>query len=421
MGKFKVEKIINADDNPFDRQNRISWWSQKKVSNAKVMVVGAGATGNETLKNLALLGVGNIFIVDFDEISISNLSRTVLFRKEDKDKQKARIAAERTKELCLTNNAKIDWFHGDIVWELGTGVYREMDIVLGCLDNIETRFHINRQCWLAKIPWIDSGIYELGLHVSVFTPPNPPCYECSASKEQLSAVRRRYSCDNFKRAMLSEGKMPTVQVASAIASAIQVQEAMKIICGQPATVGREIYYQGKINDFDVIKLPENSDCTAHTLSYPEIISIPLSTDASLKEFLEYVSQDECSGEGSILDLRGDRDFVASATCRFCGKPIEFLKPSFRIYDTETICQECMRKGAKWEDVNPEQETEKTIISEFSLLKAEDRILDMSLHNLGVPRLHIVAVKNRNGMYQYYQLSGDREKVFPNIIRSSKYQ
>ena len=81
MGNFKINSILDSEDNPFDRQERIDWWSQEKLKEAKVMVVGAGAIGNETLKNLALLGLGNIFIVDFDVISTSNLSRTVLFRK----------------------------------------------------------------------------------------------------------------------------------------------------------------------------------------------------------------------------------------------------------------------------------------------------------------------------------------------------
>ena len=67
----------------FDRAKLISWWSQEVVSNSKILVVGAGATGNETLKNLALLGVGKIFICDMDTVSISNLSRTVLFSADD--------------------------------------------------------------------------------------------------------------------------------------------------------------------------------------------------------------------------------------------------------------------------------------------------------------------------------------------------
>jgi molybdopterin/thiamine biosynthesis adenylyltransferase len=219
---FYIKNLVDIDDNPFDRQERISWWDQEKLRNAKIMVFGAGAIGNETLKNLALLGIGNIYVVDFDTVSTSNLSRTVLFRRSDKGKKKAEIAATRTKEMSLLDDVNVYWFHGDAVWELGTGIFRLVNIVLGCLDNVETRFAINRQCWLANTPWIDAGIYELAGNVTVFIPPEPPCYQCAATKEQIAAARRRYSCDDFKRALLDEGKMPTVQITSSFVSAIQV-------------------------------------------------------------------------------------------------------------------------------------------------------------------------------------------------------
>jgi len=403
--KFQINEIIDIDDNPFDRQERIAWWDQKKLKNAKVMVVGAGAIGNETLKNLALLGIGNIFIVDFDTVSISNLSRTVLFRKADRGDRKAEIAALRTKELSLLEDIKIGWFHGDAVWELGTGVFRAMDIVLGCLDNVETRFAINRQCWLANTPWIDSGIYELGGHVSVFLPPEPPCYQCGATNEQLVAARRRYSCDDFKRAVLDEGKMPTVQITSSIISAIQVQEAIKFLCGQPVSRGKKIYFQGKINDFDVLGLPVKNDCMGHA-TYPNIIPLPLTHLVTLKDFLKYVTQAQYSGTGATLDFRSDRTFVVSVSCKKCGAKIEMYKPAFRIFDTETVCHNCKPKGIP--DKN--QTTTKQIEVDFSLSTTSSKILEMSLANLGIPSHHVVAVLDRNKNHKYYELS-ENQPIF----------
>ena len=79
----------------------LSWYRMDTVKNAKVMVVGAGALGNEVLKNLALFGVGNIYIVDFDTIEYSNLTRSVLFREDDADKGyfKAEVAARKVREI----------------------------------------------------------------------------------------------------------------------------------------------------------------------------------------------------------------------------------------------------------------------------------------------------------------------------------
>ncbi|MEH2165137.1 MAG: ThiF family adenylyltransferase [Nostoc sp.] len=406
--KFFIDKVIEAEESPFDRQTRISWWDQEKLRNAKVLVVGAGAIGNETLKNLALLGIGNIYIVDFDTVSTSNLSRTVLFRKTDKGKQKAEVAAIRTKELALQEDACVHWFHGDAVWELGTGVFREMDVVLGCLDNVETRFFVNRQCWLANTPWIDAGIYELGGHVTVFTPPEPPCYECGVSNEQRAAARKRYSCDDFKRTLLEEGKMPTVQVTSSLVSAIQVQETLKLLCGQRVESGKKIYFQGKVNDFDILNLPKNHNCFGH-VSYPEIISLPLTNSIKLREFLEFVSKEQLSGLGATLDYRGDRTFVVSVVCKSCGKSIKLNKPSFRIFDVETICANC-QGGVVNNLVQSEQVSVKQTIAEFNLAQTSDELLNISLWQLGIPYRHVVAVHDQEQNYKYYELSQDNSFI-----------
>ncbi|MFM9264979.1 ThiF family adenylyltransferase [Tychonema sp. BBK16] len=404
--KFSINQLTDIEENPFDRQERIAGWDQQKLKDAHVFVVGAGAIGNETLKNLALLGVGNIYIADFDTISTSNLSRTVLFRKGDKGKLKAEVAALRTKELALEEDASIHYFHGDVVWELGTGIFRSMNLVLGCLDNVETRFAVNKRCWLANTPWIDAGIYELGGHVTVFVPPEAPCYQCGATKQQLAAARMRYSCDDFKRTRLEEGKMPTVQVTSSIISAIQVQEAVKFLCGQRVESGRKIYFQGRVNDFDILTLNKNDNCYGHA-TYPEIISLPLTNSMSLREFLEFVSKDDLSGAGATLDFRSDRTFVQSVSCKSCGANIELNKPSFRIFDTETICKNCTSKGGDVSEASrSEQVSAKRTISEFNLTQTAEDLLNMSLWQLGVPHRHVVAVYDSERRYKYYELSLD---------------
>ena len=148
--------IFNSEygETAYDRAKLISWWSQEVVSSSKILVVGAGAIGNETLKNLALLGVGKMFICDMDTISVSNLSRTVLFKINDVGKYKAEVASNRVLEMSNNPECKVDYFVGDIVNKLGHGVFRRFDIVLGCLDNMLTRKDVNRRCCLFQKPYM---------------------------------------------------------------------------------------------------------------------------------------------------------------------------------------------------------------------------------------------------------------------------
>ena len=64
--EYKIIEEVSIDEDIYDRQKRIKGWDQKKISNASVMVIGAGATGNEVVKNLVLFGVGKIFLIDYD-------------------------------------------------------------------------------------------------------------------------------------------------------------------------------------------------------------------------------------------------------------------------------------------------------------------------------------------------------------------
>jgi Dinucleotide-utilizing enzymes involved in molybdopterin and thiamine biosynthesis family 2 len=399
MSSFTIKK--SSEDNPFERQERIEWWSQERLKNARILVVGAGAIGNETLKNLALLGIGNILVCDMDTISVSNLSRTVLFRKEDAGKKKAQTAALRTKEMSLEATCCVDFFDGDIVWELGTGVFRRFDIILGCLDNVETRFALNRNCRLVSKPWIDAGISELSGNIKVFGASEGACYQCYASADEYDATRIRYACDDFKKRMFSEHKMPTVQISSAIVSALQVQEAIKIILGKKSLIDKKIYFQGTTGDFELINMRRDPECIAHA-AYNEIIETPLSNTITVRKFLTFVSKPYLSGKSATLTF--DRQFLRSIICNHCGKKTIFNKPAFRLFIDEVKCSEC----SEIVDRNNFE-----YIEELSLESTND-LLNLTLEDIGVPKLHIISVRSGEGDYKYYELTGDLNRVIPLI-------
>ena len=160
--------IINEDDR-YSRLRLIGWWDQEKIANANVMVVGAGALGNEVLKNLALLGFGQIHLIDFDTVQDSNLTRSVLFRGHHRGMSKAKVAAAAAMEL--NPDCNVTAINGDVLTEIGLGLIRELDLVICCVDNREARLWINRMCWKVNTPWIDGGIQEINGVAKVFRPP----------------------------------------------------------------------------------------------------------------------------------------------------------------------------------------------------------------------------------------------------------
>ena len=119
------------EEDRYSRLRLIPWWDQERLKNATIMVVGAGAIGNELVKNLALLGIGKILIFDMDRIENTNLTRSVLYRAKDVGRFKAEVAAERAMEINPDVKAKA--FVSNIVDDVGLGAFRRMDVVLGVI------------------------------------------------------------------------------------------------------------------------------------------------------------------------------------------------------------------------------------------------------------------------------------------------
>lgn len=414
MTTFDVVSQTSPESDVFDRQKRIDHWNQDRLRDARVMVVGTGAIGNEVIKNLALLGFGYLFLVDFDDVEPSNLSRTVLFRENDVGRHKVEVAAERARELALAPTFRLDAFHGDVVWDLGTGVFREMDLVLGCLDNLEARIAVNRQCRLAGRPWIDSGIRQLAGHVATYRPDGAACYQCTLSGRQMMESRQRYSCDDFRRRESAAGRTPTTQVAAALAAALQVQEAVKLLCHPESVTDALLHFEGVRNELLHLSLTPRDECLAH-VAYPDPRPLDLSIRDPLRRLLQEVSRDDRSGPGATLDLSSDRGFVVGLGCRGCGKPVELMAPPFRLDESAGWCPDCRDLDELPEASLPAGEpAAKKVISTYSMESTPEPILDLTLHRIGVPYLATLSVRDVSGMTTYYELRGDLPHLLPGL-------
>jgi len=408
-------------DSVYHRQGLIRWWDQQIVRDAKIFVMGAGAIGNETLKNLVLLGVTNIFICDMDTIEKSNLSRTLLFRRGDENNLKAKVAAQRLEEMSPDDNFKVDYFCGDVMYELGSGIFRRFDIVLGCLDNDATRFFIDKQCTLFGKPWVNAGIGELNWTLQVINSKKSACFHCGYSPEVIAQViSRKVSCGKTIISDLNAGKIPTVQVASAFVSALQTQEAIKIIHGQyDDTLGNDngwgysYSYQGALNEFSKSKMLADENCQNHCreITSERIIELPnASNSIALRDFLELLKADGRFTDEFELDLSEEsgREFISQLYCVFCGKEIKIEMPRYKLKREHTFCNDCT------EDMS-ESALICDSIKKFSLSYTPDEVLNLSLEVLGIPKLHILMIVDKNDEVHYVELTGDLCNVLPNIV------
>jgi len=367
----------------------ISWWEREKVQAAKMMVVGAGALGNEVLKNLALMGVGHLFIVDFDTIEAANLSRSVLFRPEDNGKKKAEVAARRVKEL--NPDVKVQFFHGDINTDLGLGVFRRMDVVIGCLDNREARLSVNRFCYWLNKPWVDGAIQELFGLARVFVPGQGACFECTLTEQARREMSLRYSCPLLARQNILLGKVPTTPTISAIIGGMQAQEALKLLHGMPVEAGKVTHFNGLTNEVHTTAYVEKEDCESHWI-YGDITELPdrRAADTTLAQMLEIARAE--LGEEAVLEL--DQEIVLALECHVCHTVTEVLKPVSRVSLEEGRCPGC---------------GELREVHMSHVITGEEPFLERTLLSIGVPPLHILRARNSQE-YRFFELTGDLEET-----------
>ena len=283
---------------------------QQRVSAAHVMVVGCGALGNEVLKNLVLLGVEHLVVVDYDVVEVGNLSRSVLFTKADADahRLKVEVIAERVK--AMNPNVEIQTICGDVAYDVGLSLICQMDVVIGCVDSRWSRYCINRLCMRAGVPWVDGAIEEFEGTARVFIP-GKNCYACSLGPEGLRDMTKRMSCTGVIRRHEQAGSAPTTSLMASVIGAVQVQEAMKLVHWEAleqgtftSLCGKMFYYDGqhlttKLIDFHAY----DDDCPVHTCWEP-IQSSALSRQSSVSETLCMIGQ-MVNAQSVILCMEND--------------------------------------------------------------------------------------------------------------------
>jgi molybdopterin/thiamine biosynthesis adenylyltransferase len=382
----KPIRVTQPTGERFSRFAGIRWWDQSVLRDARVLVVGAGALGNEVVKNLALLGVGNLVIVDMDRVEESNLSRSVLFRLEDEGQAKAAVAARAARQLYPELNGVAR--EANVLGELGLGYFRWAQIVVGALDNREARVFVNRACAQVGRPWIDGGIDVLNGIVRGFAPPASACYECTMGQADWDLLAKRRSCSLLARRAWSEGGTPTTPTTASVVGAMQAQEVVKQLHGLETLRGRGFVFEGLTHNSFTVGYPIAPDCPWHEDPAPIEAATDIGSDTPLRVIWGRWAAEW--GELDAIDL--SRELVESLECPSCGAFESALK-SIELLDEESArCRRC--QGER-------------IPRFFHSLSGSSALLDLTPARLGLPAWDILWAR-KGERVRGIELAGDRD-------------
>lgn len=223
---------------------------QKRLKNAKVLVIGAGGLGSPALLYLAAAGVHTLGIAEFDEVDESNLQRQIIHGQSDIGKSKAQSAKESIAEAnpyvdVILHEGRLD---NDNVMD----VFRGYDLIVDGTDNFATRYMVNDAAYFLGIPYVWGSIYRFDGQASVFAPSladDAPCYRCLYPEPPPPGMVP--SC--------AEGGVLGVLCASI--GSIQVNEAIKLLTGigEPL-VGKLMIYDALEMEYRKLKVRKDPNC-----------------------------------------------------------------------------------------------------------------------------------------------------------------
>ena len=378
----------------------LSWFKKDKVKNARVLVAGAGALGNEVVKNLALFGVGHIYVCDFDQIEISNLTRSVLFREEDayNHAYKAEIVAKRAKEI--NPQIEVTPIVGNLFSEVGFGLYKAVDVIIGCLDSRIARYQLNRLSLRAGKTWIDGSIENLTGVVKVYTP-GVSCYECGLSREEFNNIMLRTGCADVVRTQTSAGRVATTPISASIIGAMQVQEAMKVIHteeGQPVPFktlsGKMWRFEGMTNAVNVYKYSSwKNNCPAHERWDNVVRGENLSANMTIAQILGELKK-LLDVDALEINMRNNK-FVEKIISDKPEKEFDIRIPESQL-DNYISSNEELRKLSY-----------RTLFHKRFIENIDEYFpyMEMSLKEIGIPQFDILQVSTNKGQF-FVELSAD---------------
>ncbi len=219
---------------------------QRKLLNAKVLLIGAGGLGSPTALYLAAAGVGTLGIVDFDVVDFSNLQRQILHRTSDVGRPKVLSAKDTLNDI--NPGVKIVPYQMKLSSENVMEIFGDYDIIVDGSDNFATRYLVNDACYLAKKTCIHGSIFLFDGQATVFEP-GQGCYRCLYPSPPPAGMAP--SC----------AEAGVFGVLPGIIGSIQAVEAIKLILGLGETlVNRLLIFDALDMSFRIVKLRRDPDC-----------------------------------------------------------------------------------------------------------------------------------------------------------------
>jgi molybdopterin/thiamine biosynthesis adenylyltransferase len=315
---------------------RLAGYDPQRLHSARLLIVGAGAVGQNLALDLALSGVGELWIVDFDEFEPHNAARSPLYptpaEQERWDRKKAPAVAHQLRELMTAPDGRLRYASAAIQ-ECGELPLFEADLTLAAVDTQAARAYLAERAKLLGVPLLEAGFHGTQLNLAFFGDgPEGPCYRCGAP-DRAGA----FSCQRYAVEAEAGGVVPAVQTGAAALAAMQAEAAIMYLLGQETLWDQRVYLDLRSLQARTVELVRN-ECCPGVHHRPAVAgSLDVAAERPLADLLAavrdrlpgamprlsepVVMRNFCVACGRLCDVRAPEwRWLGSPRCEGCGGP-----------------------------------------------------------------------------------------------------
>jgi molybdopterin/thiamine biosynthesis adenylyltransferase len=240
-------------------RSRLAGYQPASLFNARILIVGAGALGQNLALNLALAGIGELTIVDFDTFEPHNVTRSPLYPNEHEQHlwglEKAKVIAHKLRSLMTAPSPKVRYAITPIQ-ALGDLPIIRADIIYSAVDNAEARAYLAERCHIAHRPLIEAGFHAEVFSITVFgADVTDPCYLCYNS-ERVSA----YSCTRYALQVEQVQAIPAIQNTAAVVAGLQAESGIQWLHGEYSLRNKRAYGNIRTMQMQTYNLTRSFEC-----------------------------------------------------------------------------------------------------------------------------------------------------------------
>jgi len=398
--------MLESNNNTFSRE-RLAGYDPDQINNSTVLIVGAGALGQNTALDLALSGIGEIRIVDADRFEEHNRTRSPAFPLPEEQGtyglNKAEVVSRKLRRL-MTAPKPVMRFANKWIQELGDGAFEGVSAVVSAVDSRMARAYLSDKARQHGLAFIEGGFEREYLRLTSFPAPADgdelrtlPCWRCLQP-----SIEGSLSCSSYARNADAAGIIPAIQNTAAVLGGLQAEATILAIQPELREERAAKYFSLNIRTWQsqTIKLRTDSGCPGvHQDSKAEPIKLQTTADDTVDQLLNEISQHLGSSARLWLPLRTSSKLFWTAPCRnrSCGRLVSIKSPEWR-WRMHSRCSIC---GGPFEVVSDVANGSTYTTSEISLL-SKPEVLAATGRQIGLAPLTLVGAAGEDATTAHFE-------------------